>query len=140
MSDQILPDSDHVSRYCKPSTVQDGKPIVGAFLPRPKEKYLSVNWLDHLDSKDLDAAIEGVPREFNLQNYSVRFNGRFAVLNVGRCRRVSIYIKRPIKFINLQLDNSISHAGMVGIQQGDFSLATEIISLIDDQNVHPAIP
>lgn len=44
-----LPDTDHVSRYCKPSTVgEDGLPTEQAFSLRPGEDHLSVNWLEYL--------------------------------------------------------------------------------------------
>ena len=43
-----LPDRDHVSRYCKPSTVGErGQPMASAFAIRLGEGYLSVNWLEH---------------------------------------------------------------------------------------------
>lgn len=43
-----LPDRDHVSRYCKPSTVGErGQLMASAFAVRSGESYLSVNWLEH---------------------------------------------------------------------------------------------
>ena len=53
MRGDALPDADHVSRYCKPSTVQDGKVQPNAFFFRDGEDYLSVNWLEYLKTLGL---------------------------------------------------------------------------------------
>jgi hypothetical protein len=48
MKDQPIPDTDHVARYCKASTVEDGEISAAAFMLREDERYLSVNWLEEL--------------------------------------------------------------------------------------------
>lgn len=40
-----LPNTASVSRYCKPSSVQDGVILPNAFMFRDSDKYLSINWL-----------------------------------------------------------------------------------------------
>ena len=55
MTGDIVPDADHVSRYCKPSAVdQRGKPMAAAFLPRSDDRFLSVNWLEYNSPKTID--------------------------------------------------------------------------------------
>ena len=50
MKGQAIPDSDHVGRYCKASTVENGEISAAAFMMRETEEYLSVNWLEVLKS------------------------------------------------------------------------------------------
>ena len=91
MRGEVIPDSDHVSRYCKPSTVGHlCEPIATAFFPRKNEANLSVNWLEFLDAQSLTNAIGQVRTGFLARGYGLRPNGRFVVLNVGRCREVAI--------------------------------------------------
>ena len=139
MRGQAIPDTDHVSRYCKPSVVENGLPLVGAFVPRPTEEFVSVNWLEHLGSKDLATALERVRVRFQSRSYSLRPNGRFVVLGVGRAIVAAAEIQRQIHFEHLPLQDDDSHAGILGIGEDDLAIATEIARLVGRDDVHPAI-
>ena len=139
MRGQAIPDTDHVSRYCKPSVVENGLPLVGAFVPRPAEEFVSVNWLEHLGSKDLAAALERVRVRFQSRSYGLRPNGRFVVLGVGRARGAAAEIQRKIHFEHLPLPDDDSHAGIRGIGEDDLAIATELARLVGPDDVHPAI-
>lgn len=139
MRGDSIPETDNVSRYCKPSVVDNGLPLVGAFVPRPSERHVSVNWLEHLDSSDLAAALDKVRTRFQIRNYRLRPNGRFVVLNVGRSRTSVSEIQCQIQFIHLPLEDDDSHAGIVGIGEDDLAIATEIARLVGPGDVHPAI-
>ncbi len=65
MSDKTIPDDDHLTRYCKPSTVDDGLPTASAFELRPGEDHLSVNWLEYFGALDVATAIQLVRRIFH---------------------------------------------------------------------------
>ena len=139
MSGRLIPDSDHVSRYCKPSVVQNGLPIVAAFLARPNEEYVSVNWVEYLDARDLPVAIGKVRAGFQRRGYSLRPNGRFVVLNVGSCKESATRVNQQVRFEHLPRDDDRSHAGIVGIGEDDFAVAAEITRLVAPKDVHPAI-
>ena len=48
MTGDQLPDDDHVAYYCSSFRIDGrGLPSARAFLPRDKEKHLSVNWLEY---------------------------------------------------------------------------------------------
>lgn len=78
-----LPDTDHVSRYCKPSAVdEEGLPTEQAFSLRQGEDHLSVNWLEYFGEPSLEMAVDGVRQAFREKGYQVARTGRFAVLSV----------------------------------------------------------
>jgi hypothetical protein len=52
MKGQSIPDSEHVARYCKASTIENSAVQATAFMLRTGEEYLSVNWLENLDCPD----------------------------------------------------------------------------------------
>ena len=85
-----LPDSDHVSRYCKPSAVDErGLPLTAAFLPKQGEEYLSVNWLEYFGALNLTLAVDQVRQVFRHKNYRVRPKGpglRCSTLALRRLR------------------------------------------------------
>ena len=139
MTGQVIPDSNHVSRYCKPSVVGNGLPIVGAFLPRPNEEYLSVNWLEYLEPRDLDGAISEVRARFQSRGYRLKPSGRFVILNVGHCRESATRIQRQVQFERQPLEDDGSHAAIVGIREDDFALATEFTRLVGRRDIYPAI-
>ena len=114
-------------------------PIASAFLPRPDEDHLSVNWLDVLDARDISDAIVKVRAGFHRRSFRLRQSGRFAVLNVGRSRESATQIRRKIQFEHRPLPGDHSHAGIVGIREDDLALATEIARLVGRGDVHPAI-
>ena len=78
-----IPHTDHVARYCPPSTVEDGVPTSNSFRLRANEEYLSVNWIEH-SGRHMPTAVDTVRVAFQNKGYSLRRNGRFAVLNVGQ--------------------------------------------------------
>lgn len=136
---QAIPDTDHVSRYCKPSVVENGLPLVGAFVPRPTEEFVSVNWLEYLDSENLAFALEKVRARFQSRGYDLRLNGRFVVLGVGRSRVSASEIQRQIHFEHLPLQDDDSHSGIFGIDEDDLAIAAEIVRLVGPDDVHPAV-
>ena len=87
MADTTLPDNHPVSRYCKPTTVdQYGLPLSAAFMPRQGEEYLSANWLEYFGEPSLDSNIERVRTLFREKRSQILRNDRFAVLNVGAAK------------------------------------------------------
>ena len=84
MTDEDLPNSDHVVRYVKPSYIQDGEVDGAAFLLRKGEVGISVHWLEAFGLGDLDRQMMEVRRVFRLRPSK---QGRFARLNVGSAKR-----------------------------------------------------
>lgn len=108
-----IPDDDHVSRYCSPSTVENGKISPNAFY-FSGDDYLSVTWLEYLGERDIASAVV-VVREVLSKKLNVKRNGRIAVLNAGAIRKaVSGAIGVVPRIEHMPSDNDKSHAGIFG--------------------------
>ena len=140
MTNSPIPDDDHVSRYCKPSSVDDGIPTSSAFLPRQGEEYLSVNWLEFFGEPTLGAAVERIREVFSEKGYRVSRNGRFATLNVGEAKTaVEEATGRALSIDYLPLDDDQSHAGIRGYTSDDLAIAVELANLVTRENVHASV-
>ena len=72
MADTTLPDNHPVSRYCKPTTVdQYGLPLSAAFMPRQGEEYLSANWLEYFGGPASDTTIDRVRTVFGKRAFGL---------------------------------------------------------------------
>jgi hypothetical protein len=78
-----VPPTDHIARLCYGKGVDDGQILGAAFLPRPTDNYLSVNWLEILNCPDRLFEIA----EFRIRYAAIPFNLKkkdlIAILNVG---------------------------------------------------------
>jgi hypothetical protein len=83
MKGQAIPDSDHVGRYCKASTVENGE--ISAFMMGETEEYLSVNWLEELKRPSRASQIRDLQEVYN-KKLKVGATARIAILNVGTLR------------------------------------------------------
>ena len=85
-----VPSSHSVSRYCRPSALDDdGRITSAAFLLRPardgveQEEYLSTFWLEVLEGANLTQRIESLRVAIHPKWLKLAKNGRFAILSVG---------------------------------------------------------
>lgn len=139
MKGQAIPDSDHVARYCRPTTIDEGEIQATAFMLREGEEYLSVNWLEELNCSDRRSEIRAL-QDLYSRTLSVRTTARIAILSVGASRtkvaqespdmRLLRVLHKPI------IPEDPSHAGIYDISPDD-----EIIAELIAQSVlekHPA--
>lgn len=141
MTNVPLPDGDHVSRYCKPSAVDEhGLPLTTAFLPKQGEEYLSVNWLEYFRDMNVTVAVDRVRDVFRNKNYRLRPKGRFAVLNVGAAKTaVHEGTGNSLSVNHLPVNDDQSHSGIIGYNADDLAVAVELKVLVTSLQVHPAI-
>jgi len=67
MSGRPLPDQDHIARYCKPKTLnENGRPSRTAFMLKPDEDYLSVNWLEYFGEIEREEQLNKIRRHIQL--------------------------------------------------------------------------
>ena len=132
MTDQPLPEDDHISRYCKPSAVDEsGLPMANAFSLRQGENHLSVNWFEYFGETVLNAAVERVREVFRSKDFQIRAHGRFAVLNAGPSRQAAYEaVGRPLSIDHLHLSDDPSHAGIFGYASEDLAVAIELSALV----------
>lgn len=86
MRGDVVPDGDHVTRLCGRIFIQEnGMPDGSAFVRKPGETYLSVNWLECLPLASQAEQIAEVLRVLELKRHVGR-TAKLALLNVGRSR------------------------------------------------------
>lgn len=138
MKGQAIPDSDHVARYCKPVTVENGEILATAFMVRSSDEYLSVNWLEELKRPDRTSEIRDL-QELYGRKLQVRAAARIAILNVGIVRaRVEQDTpnRRVLRVLHDPEPNDPSHSGIYDIPYDD-EIVAELIAQVVLEN-HPA--
>jgi hypothetical protein len=141
MTGDSIPDTDHVSHYCAPKKVSDGRPKPDAFLPRSTESYLSANWLEHEHFKQSNACAIDQVRGILGRKIELKRDGRFAVFNIGDAKR---RIARNVRGMTLRVDerpeeDDPTHAGISYIGRSeDARRASKVLR--DLSIVHAAVP
>ena len=132
MQGDEIPDSDHVSRYCKPSSISlsTGRPTGASFRLRENEAFLSINWLEELNQTSRESEINELRQVFKNKPFQVATTGVFAVINVGRTKS-SVVEGAPdstvLKFIHEPEDDDPSHSGIFGFTHEE-NLIAELIA------------
>ena len=136
MSGDRLPDKDHISRYCKFTSLVNDQPSRASFMLRPDEEFLSVNWLEYFGLKDCQEQMSQVRQNITL-NLTPR--AKFAVLNVGN---VINYVRengpdnRALSVFHEPEEDDPSHSGIHGYGFEDDWVADLIAEVV--QETHPA--
>lgn len=144
----ILSPEHNVSRYCRPRWLVDGIVTRDAFLLRPEEQFLSVNWLESFHIADRPTQLEGVRATLAGKGFGVSPNGRFAILNVGiASQHVMEQQGLRLLFQLLGQAHDPSHCGIFGYGHPDedskgIDAAQSLAASVDEvypasaQNIH----
>lgn len=137
MKDDLIPDSDNIARYCKPSTCFDGMISAAAFLLRERDQDgLSVNWLEFLKCHNRADEIKEIRRIYS-QTLSASKNARIGVLNVGEmCRyvRSETHDNRAIEVLHDPIpDGDQSHCEIHNLKQDNELIAELILEVCHEQ-------
>jgi hypothetical protein len=138
MKGQPIPDSDHVARYCKASTVEDGELLATAFMLREADEYLSVNWLEELKSSDRVSQVRDL-QELYARKLRVGAKARIAILNVGIVRTKvegDSGDRRLLRVLHEPEPDDPSHSGIYDIPHDDETVAELILQVVLEN--HPA--
>jgi hypothetical protein len=139
MKGQAIPDSDHVGRYCKASTVENGEISATAFMMRETEEYLSVNWLEELKRPSRASQIRDLQKVYN-NKLKVGATARIAILNVGTLRSKVQRESPDSRLLRVlhepEEPDDPSHAGIYEIPH-DNEIIAELIAQVVLEN-HPA--
>ena len=138
MTGDPLPDGHHVSRYCRPSVVENGWPKPDAFRLRPGEDHLSLHWLEYFTATSHTVAVDQVRAGMTERGFRLGRNRRFVVLHIGQAKAaVRKEAGLELRFEHLPTDDDPAHAGMFGSQVSDLAVATELAFSITDDDIHP---
>ena len=131
MKSDKIPDQDHIARYCKPTTIEDGQIQATAFMLREGEESLSVNWLEFLNCTGRESEIKEIRSIYSRKLKRVGANAKIAVLNVGEVREKVLkesHDRRNLEvFHNPEPENDDpSHSGIYNLKP-DNELIAELI-------------
>ena len=126
MTDKDIPRGGHVSRYCKPSCVIDGRLLPCAFAIRRREDYLSVNWIEYMGVHDLEAAVDVVCRVL-CNKIKVKSGGRVAVISVGTAMSVAFdAANKRIRIRHASRPDDAAHSSIFGYAHDDTAIAAAL--------------
>ena len=140
MTSSVPSDRDHISRYCKASTIDEfGMPMLVAFKLRTSinEQYLSVNWLEILNAPNVNAALRKVQKVLVGKKLDIEPKGRFAVLSVGTLTTLiqdTCNITLQVKHSPTKEDES--HSGIFGYTRENKKVAKKIAEHLEPQNIY----
>ncbi len=113
MSDLEIPADDYVVRYVKPSLITEGRINGVVFMLRPKERGLSVNWLDFYENCSKNQQLDEVRASSRME---MKKNGRLAELKVGSTKEHLISeINKSMIFKHRPGDDDPSHSEILGL-------------------------
>jgi len=139
MKGDVIPDPDHVARYCKTITAPDGEIQATAFMLREGEQSLSVNWLEELRCSDRTSEVRALQDLYARKMTRVGTGARIAILNVGTLRtKVASESsdRRLLRVLHDPEPDDSSHSGIYEIPYDD-DLVAELIAQVVLEN-HPA--
>jgi len=140
MKGDLVPDKDHISRYCGGTQLKpNGSPSGAAFrLRNNQETYLSVNWLEYLNKKNRDEEIDEI-RKIISKKLNVGTKAKISVLNVGEVRNhvsMSSDDQRKLQILHEPENGDPSHSGIHNLRPEDDLIADLIAQVI--QEAHSA--
>jgi hypothetical protein len=128
MKGEKIPDPDHIARFCRPMQVSDGQVQAVAFMLRPGEESLSVNWLEFLNCPNRDSELTEI-RNIYSAKLNVGARAKLAVINVGEvCEKVLTESpdRRNIEVLHDPMEDDPSHSGIYNLEP-DGELIAELI-------------
>ena len=140
MKGDVVPDSHHVSRLCGGSHIrEDGTISATAFKPRPRETYLSVNWLELLSIPDRAAEIAELRRVLGAKR-KIGGTSKFGVLNVGVARATVLQHSRDRIGITVRHEpetetgrpQDLSHSGIYGVPEDDNTVSELLAQAVSE--------
>lgn len=140
MKGDMLPDTDHVTRLCGGAQLnEDGRPEGYAFLLKPGESFLSVNWVECLGLDNREQQIAEVLRVLSTKR-KVGSTARLALLNIGNSKsavREGTTDGLNIRYVHEpDTDTPIdpSHSGIydLPISEGDITAAAQLAKSVSE--------
>ena len=138
-----IPDDHHVAHYLNFGRIgEDGLPASHAFVPRPREHYLSANWLEYFrEEPDTASRVQRVRCALSAK-ITIKPSGRLAVLNVGEAKQAVLDSESKILRVEYRPepgDPSYTSIGLDGgFTESDERLAMALRSIVQQRHMHEA--
>jgi hypothetical protein len=107
-----------------------------AFIPRTRDAYLSVNWLENLACANRTAEVEKLRGIFSAKMDSIGARAEFAILKLGDA--IDRVLKessdqRKLRATHEPESNDQSHSGLHNLQSDDLEIAELLIQVIRER-------
>ena len=140
MNKNLIPDDNHVARFCFKKHVVNGQIQSSAFLLRKIDEYLSVNWLEKLNCNIRKDEIEKIRSVYSLKFTRPGSRDKIVVLNIGKTRQHVLNESddnRNLEFIHLNSKSDLSYSGIFNLRQDDEFIA-ELIreTILESHSFH----
>lgn len=133
MKGDQVPKSNHVSRYCGGSHVQNGQVDGSAFMLRETDDYLSVNWLEHLAKGDRGRQIRNLRHTLEAKGLRLGKSALLAVLKVGEAiDHVQEAVERILDVLHEPESDDHSHSGIFGYNAEDDIIADLLAETVNE--------
>lgn len=127
MQGDDLPEDDRVSRYCKPSSIDDGMLLPAAFEIRKNEDHLSVNWIEYFGEPSLPVAVGKIRNALRDKNYQIKPSGRFAMVPVRDVVETAPGATgQRLRVKHMPEPKDESHSGIFGYTAADYDIAATL--------------
>jgi hypothetical protein len=140
MKGDIIPNEDHIARYCRPMQIDDGQIKPSAFLVRKNEPFLSANWLEILNCPSRKKEIAEL-RNIYAGKLHVGANAKIAVLQVGEVKKKVFEEsddKRALEIKHNPEDNDHSYSGIYNLKHDDIEIARLILKTLRQADIYQA--
>jgi len=132
-----LPESDHIARYCKPTTqAPDGQIQATAFMLKSDDKSLSVHWLEYLNCASRGHEITEIRNIYSSIFNRVAAKAKIAILNVGEVREKILTESEDRRNLEILHDpiedepSDPSHSGIYNLKPDDELIAELILETV----------
>lgn len=133
MKGEMIPDENHIARFCQPKHVFEGQIQATAFMLRTGDEIsLSVNWLEFLNCSNRESEIAEI-RTIYSKKLSIGARAKIAILNVGEVRKKVLEEtpdSRNLEVLHDPLNNDPSHSGIYNLKQDDELIAELILETV----------
>jgi len=133
MKGDVIPDQDHISRLCSYQHAPEGQVQATAFMLKPNDESLSVDWLEFFGCPTRAEEISEIQKTYALRFRRVGAKASIAVLNVGEVRDRVLrrsQDKRELEVLHdpyVPLVEGQSHSGIYNLGQNDDPMIAELI-------------
>lgn len=134
-----IPGTDHVCRLCGATKCDEGRPVGAAFMPRPRDLYLSTNWLESTGAATRGEQLATIRQHLTNKGMSLLANARLAVLHLQTVIdhvRFNAPDGRTLAAHHEREPSDPSHAGIYGYTADDDLIADLIAQVVHE--VHKA--
>lgn len=138
MKGDVIPDENHVARYCPRIHISsEGDILASAFYLKEDENTLSVNWLECLGAPNREQEIQRLRETIAL---TLRKSAKFAVVNIGNLRKSILEEspdKRNLLLLHEPTEKDPSHSEISNMNP-QYELIAELIIEKVKMEVYPA--